>query len=240
MGQFEPHLRPPWAPLASPSTSSAKWAGHAQWAGSVLGVQLGSLRLCCPGSPLPPPVRGWARGARALHPTPGSLGLVFPAGLLADIQAGVRRPGAPPERAGGARAKALGSDGGVLGVRLPPRRVSRPREACLPNRGSQIRGRVTRNQVSQPRRRAGGRVSPLSWAGGKGGPRGGGRRKSDTSAVFPRPSPAEASRPASRLARLGGGSRVRPGEDAGRTWGLGPGPRTRRAAAHPRGPRAQV
>lgn len=48
----------------------------------------------------------------------------------------------------------------------------------------------TRNQVCQPRRRAGGRVSPVSRAGGESGPPGGGQRKSDTT-VFPGPSPAE-------------------------------------------------
>ena len=48
----------------------------------------------------------------------------------------------------------------------------------------------TRNQVCQPRRRVGGRVSPVSRAGGESGPPGGGQRKSDTT-VFPGPSPAE-------------------------------------------------
>lgn len=97
---------------------------------------------------------------------------------------GVRRPGAPPERAGGAgpglwALTTGGWGGGFPGVRPPPRRVSRPREACPQSRGSQIRGRVARNQVSQPR----GRVSPLPgrWQGGsRGGP-----RPSDTSTIFP-------------------------------------------------------
>lgn len=156
MGQFESHLPLPWAPLASSSPCNcSKWAGHAQWARSGLGVQPGSLLLCCPGSPLPPPVGGWARGAGAQHPTPRCLDLVFPAGLLEDIQAGVRRPGAPPEHPGrglgwGEPGQGFGLCRPLPGVLQPPRRVSRPKEACLPSRGSQFQAGNKKSGMPAP------------------------------------------------------------------------------------------
>lgn len=97
------HLNPICTFLGStwPNTCSSKGAGHAQWAGSVLGVQLGSLLLYCGAPRHPPPVRGWARGARAQPPTPWCWAWSSP-GSPRGHSAGVGRPGAPAERGGGA------------------------------------------------------------------------------------------------------------------------------------------
>lgn len=183
----EPHLCPPWVHLGLPSTCRSKWAGHAQWAGSVgVGrVQLGSLLLCCGALRLPPPVWGWAWGACAQHSTPWCLGLVFPAGLALTFKQGVRRPGATPERAGGEPGRGLwaltaGSQGSArvldafLGLEKPASRVGKPDSWARDEKSG---------KPSPPR--AGGWVSPLPRAGGEGGSHGGGQRPWDTCTTHP-------------------------------------------------------
>lgn len=90
-----------------------KCAGHAQWEGSGLWGASGKPAIRNPGSapPPPPPSTCMRLGLRspAPHP-PQCLGLVFPACLHADIQAGggrVRRPGQSPEHARGSPGHGL-------------------------------------------------------------------------------------------------------------------------------------
>lgn len=116
---------------------------------------------------------------------------------------------------GGSRGKALGSVGRSQGsYSLPGASLGPRKPACRVGEAS-FRPE-TRNQVCQPRRRAGGRVSPVSQAGGESDPQGGGQRKSDTSTVFSGPSPAEVGPKVWSVARRG--RRVEPA-----AWGQGQG-----------------
>ena len=103
---------------------------------------------------------------------------------------------------GGSRGKALGSVGRSQGsYSLPDASLGPRKPACRVGEAS-FRPE-TRNQVCQPRRRAGGRVSPASQAGGESDPQGGGQRKSDTSTVFSGPSPDEVGPKVWSVARRG-------------------------------------
>lgn len=167
-----------------------KCAGHAQWEGSGLWGASGKPAIRNPGSapPPPPPSTCMRLGLRspAPHP-PQCLGLVFPACLHADIQAGggrVRRPGQSPEHARGSPGHGLwvltttrsqGSTRLLLDAFLGPGKPAYPE---VPTGRSQLGGEggETAGKPAPAPPQAGAPVSPLSRADGEGGRRGGGCR----------------------------------------------------------------
>lgn len=161
--------------------------------------------------------------------------MVFPAGLALTFKRRVRRPGAPPERSGGEPGRGLwaltaGSQGSArvlaafLGLEKPASRVGKPDSWARDEKSgkpSPPRAGVcllSRGQVARAARMAEGR--------GRGTP---------APPILPRPSPAEAFLPGSRLPRRVGGSEVHKARAQGRNRHPGEGHRGRcPRAARPR------